>query len=163
MSGCIIQCQQWLGQQEDGHRITGRPAWNNNPCACPSKMQRPEVTHWQKQLFFSAWLWWHIMQQIETWSQSTELQFKRGKKILKMVSDPCRVTLKFCWTDPVTAHASGLNILFLLLSCSINSLENWVKPRSVLRLLQSPAFTQSLHRSLRSQRGLPWDVNHAGN
>lgn len=52
------------------------------------------------------------------------------KKKIKDGVWPCRVTLKFCSTDPVTAHTEGPNNLFLLLSCSISSLENWVTPPS---------------------------------
>lgn len=90
-------------------------------------------------------VWWHLMQQIETWSQSTELQLKRQKNKKgesKMAPDPHGVTAKFCQTDPVAARAEGFSILFLLLSCSIISPENWVTSSHPPTL---PLILPSLH------------------
>ena len=143
---------------------------NNNPSACPSKMQRAEVHRRKQQLcFFSPPVSvvahyatdWNLESvhreeqsraepsqaepsRVEPRLQTPAAKKKKEKEKSKMVSDPWRVTLKFCSTDPVTAHAEGPNILFLLLSCSISSLENWVTPPSSPPS-PSPSFTRSLH------------------
>ena len=50
---------------------------------------------------------WNLetIQRAGPWLQAEAAVQKKRKERIKDGVDPCRVALKFCWTDPVTAHA----------------------------------------------------------
>lgn len=94
------------------------------------KVQRAEVYR-QKQMFFFFFplVWWHIMQQSETWTQSTKLSFDFEQQLVKnthfyqlnlelshlcSLTDLCDHTFHFgavnncqhAFTDPKKLHTS---------------------------------------------------------
>lgn len=138
-----------------------------NPNTCPSNMQK---TGRKTTVFFPAW--WHIMQQTETGSQSTEqscsfklkLQFTTPtpppkKTESKMVSHPRGVTLSGSWYS----QRVGVSTFYFFIAVMFNQ-----HPGEVGRpLLSTPSRRSILRSALPSlsptQRGLPSDVNHAVN
>lgn len=172
MSGCIIQCQQRLGQQEDGHRITGQASLKkNNPSACPSKMQRAEV-HRQKQQLLSVIPHyatdWNLesIRRVEPWLQAKTAVQKKKNHIWCLT----RAGSRWSSAQQILLQLTNKVSTFYFYCCHVHG--------APLRIGSPPSFlfssclsvsiaTSILHcepSSLSStQRGLPWDINHAVN
>lgn len=116
----------------------------NNLSTCPSKMQRAEV-HRQKQQLFSVMAhyatYWNLesIHRAELW-----LWAKAAVQRIKL-SDPCRVTLRFCWADPVAV------LTFMFIAVMLNQ-----HPWELGLFIYTSTSITSLNTKRSSLRHKPW-------
>lgn len=167
MSGCIIQFQGRLGQQEDGHSITDKQSWENKQkkkkgCVLQRCKQTKTTTAF---FFFSGGetLCNRLKLGVNPQSRATISRWSGEGGGDRPLQGRAEVVLnRSCYSSHIRFQH------FIFIAVMFNQLPWELGHPHPPPFSPSPSssFTPSLHHfspHTHTQRGLPWDVNHAVN